>query len=91
MFILDICRCFANHVNHSNVCFIEQPGVFGDGTMEYTNLGRTSVQVSKLCLECMNFGWKTDEDREKIDEVVPPGSVVTPYYEADFGPAKYRW
>jgi hypothetical protein len=59
--------------------------------MEYTSLGRTSVQVSSLCLGCMNFGWKTDEDREKIDEPTPPGSVVTPYYEADFGPAKYRW
>lgn len=30
--------------------------------MEYRSLGRTGVQVSPLCLGCMNFGWGTDED-----------------------------
>lgn len=29
--------------------------------MEYTYLGRTGVQVSRLCLGCMNFGTATDE------------------------------
>ncbi len=91
MFILDICFSLSEYGNHSDTRSIEQPDVFEDGTMEYTSLGRTGVQVSRLCLGCMNFGWKTDEDREKIDELVPPGSVVTPYYEADFGSAKYRW
>ncbi len=32
----------------------------------------------------------TDEDRMQIDAVVPPGSNVAPYYEADFGPHPYR-
>lgn len=29
--------------------------------MEYRSLGRTGVQVSPLCLGCMNFGWGTEE------------------------------
>ena len=33
----------------------------------------------------------TDEDRERIDEVAPPGGVITPYYRADFGPHLFRW
>ena len=30
--------------------------------MEYTQLGRTGLMVSKLCLGTMNFGPQTDED-----------------------------
>ncbi|HID10926.1 MAG TPA: aldo/keto reductase [Candidatus Latescibacteria bacterium] len=29
--------------------------------MEYRQLGRTGVRVSKVCLGAMNFGWRTDE------------------------------
>lgn len=29
--------------------------------MDYRTLGRTGVQVSPLCLGCMNFGWGTEE------------------------------
>ena len=29
--------------------------------MEYTNLGRTGLKVSRLCLGTMNFGPQTDE------------------------------
>jgi len=31
-----------------------------------------------------------DEDRQKIDDLVPPGSAVTNYYKADFSSYKYR-
>ena len=30
--------------------------------MEYTNLGRTGLQVSRLCLGTMNFGPETSEE-----------------------------
>ncbi|HEX2109377.1 MAG TPA: aldo/keto reductase, partial [Rubrobacteraceae bacterium] len=30
--------------------------------MEYRNLGRTGVKVSKLCLGCMMFGGRTGEE-----------------------------
>ena len=30
--------------------------------MEYRHIGRSGVQVSCLCLGCMNFGWRTPED-----------------------------
>ena len=29
--------------------------------MQYTQLGRAGVQVSRLCLGTMNFGWHTSE------------------------------
>jgi hypothetical protein len=32
----------------------------------------------------------TDEDRSQIDALVPPGGMVSPFYEADFGPHPYR-
>jgi len=41
------------------------------------NLGALAVQL-------------TEEDNKKVDELVPPGSVVSPFYEADFGPHLYR-
>lgn len=31
----------------------------------------------------------TEEDHIKVDEVVPPGGMVAPYYEADFGPHRF--
>ena len=33
----------------------------------------------------------TTEDRETIDKLAPPGRMVSPFYEADFGPHHYRW
>lgn len=61
-----------------------QPGItspiIGPRTMEQLedNLGALEVTI-------------TDEDRATIDELVPPGRMVSPFYEADFGPHRYRW
>ena len=62
---------------------MHQPGItspiLGPRTMDHLedNLGALDVTV-------------TDEDRQRIDELVPPGRMVSPFYEADFGPSLYR-
>jgi aryl-alcohol dehydrogenase-like predicted oxidoreductase len=33
----------------------------------------------------------SDEDRKRIDEVIPPGRMVSAFYEANFGPHLHRW
>ena len=32
----------------------------------------------------------TPSDREQIDQLVPPGGMVSPFYEAEFGPHPMR-
>ena len=62
---------------------VQQPGVsspiIGPRTMEQLedNLGALTVT-------------HTDEDRARIDAIIPPGRMVSPFYEADFGPHPYR-
>jgi aryl-alcohol dehydrogenase-like predicted oxidoreductase len=57
----------------------QQPGVtspiIGPRTMEQLedNLGALALKI-------------TDEDRATINDVIRPGTNVTPFYEADFGP-----
>jgi aryl-alcohol dehydrogenase-like predicted oxidoreductase len=43
--------------------------------MKYTDLGRTGVQVSRLCLGCMMFGGRTDEgpSMDMIDHALDQG------------------
>ena len=61
----------------------QQPGVasaiIGPRTAEQLqdNLGAAAVTIS-------------DEDRARIDAIVPPGRMVSPFYEAAFGPHRYR-
>ena len=61
----------------------QQPGVasaiIGPRTAEQLqdNLGAAAVTIS-------------DEDRARIDAIVPPGRMVSPFYEANFGPHRYR-
>lgn len=60
-----------------------QPGVtapiIGPRTMEQLedNLKALEVKLS-------------EDDHKKIEEIVPKGSMVAPYYEADFGPHQFR-
>ena len=62
---------------------VQQPGVsspiIGPRTMEQLedNLGALEVTID-------------DADRARIDELIPPGTMVSPFYEADFGPHIHR-
>jgi aryl-alcohol dehydrogenase-like predicted oxidoreductase len=62
---------------------MHQPGVtspiIGPRTMEQLedNLGALDLEI-------------TDQDRSRIDELVPPGGMVAPFYEASFGPHPHR-
>lgn len=62
---------------------LTRPGVtspiIGPRTTEQLedNLGAPAVEI-------------TEEDAQRVDELVPPGSNVAPFYEADFGPTQYR-
>ncbi len=33
----------------------------------------------------------TDEDKKRVDALIPPGTHTEDYYRADFGPHIYRW
>jgi len=62
---------------------MHQPGItapiIGPRTMEQLkdNLKAVDVEI-------------TDDDRAKVDAIVPPGEHAVPYYEARFGPHVYR-
>jgi aryl-alcohol dehydrogenase-like predicted oxidoreductase len=62
---------------------MQQPGVtspiIGPRTMDQLedNLGALEVVID-------------DADRARIDELIPPGTMVSPFYEADFGPHIHR-
>ncbi len=63
---------------------IHQPGItnaiFCPRTHEQLedNLGAMDVEI-------------TAEDRQQVDELVPPRTLVSPFYQVNFGPGKFRW
>jgi aryl-alcohol dehydrogenase-like predicted oxidoreductase len=50
---------------------------------------RTRAQLED-CLGAVDVRL-TAEDRVRLDAVALPGRVIVPYYEADFGPHRFRW
>jgi aryl-alcohol dehydrogenase-like predicted oxidoreductase len=50
---------------------------------------RTRAQLDD-CLGAVHVRL-TAEDRARLDAVALPGRVIVPYYEADFGPHRFRW
>ena len=62
---------------------MQQPGVTSP------IIGPRTVEQLEDNLEAFNLT-VTEEDRAKIDELVPPGGMVSAFYEANFGPHPYR-
>ena len=62
---------------------INQPGItspiIGPRTMEQLEDNLTAAAIDL-----------TDADREAIDQIFPPGRMLSPFYNADFGPHQYR-
>jgi aryl-alcohol dehydrogenase-like predicted oxidoreductase len=62
----------------------QQPGVtspiIGPRTMEQLEENLKALEISF-----------TSEEIDRIDTIIPPGSRVSPFYEADFGPHPYHW
>ncbi len=54
--------------------------IIGPRTMKQLedNLGAAEIELS-------------DEELARIDEIAPPGQMISPYYNADFGPNLHRW
>lgn len=61
----------------------QQPGITS------SIIGPRTLDQLKDNLQALDFDW-TSEDQEKIDRVVPPGEMVSPFYGADFGPHHHR-
>ena len=63
---------------------IQQPGItspiVGPRTLEQLEDNLRALEIEL-----------TPEDLRRIDEIIPPGTHVAPFYEADFGPSLYRW
>ncbi len=59
--------------------------------------GITSPIVGPRTLEQLEDALKalaitlTPEDLKRIDEIIPPGTHVAPFYEADHGASQFRW
>lgn len=62
---------------------VQQPGVtspiIGPRTMEQLGDNLKALEVTI-----------TDADRAKVDELIAPGQMVSPFYEANFGPHPHR-
>lgn len=63
---------------------IQQPGItspiIGPRTLAQLEDNLTACDVSL-----------SRENLQRIDEIIPPGTHVAPFYEADFGPSLQRW
>jgi aryl-alcohol dehydrogenase-like predicted oxidoreductase len=62
----------------------QQPGITS------AIIGPRTLAQFEDCMGAMDVQL-TAEDRARLDAAAPPGQVIVPYYEADFGPHRFRW
>jgi len=63
---------------------VQQPGVTSP------IIGPRTMDQLEDNLEALNVTL-TEQDYAAIDALVPPGRMVSPFYEAEFGPHLFRW
>ncbi len=52
-------------------------------------IGPRTMEQLEDNLKALGVGW-TAEELAAVDKIVPPGEMIAPFYEADFGPHSYR-
>jgi aryl-alcohol dehydrogenase-like predicted oxidoreductase len=62
----------------------QQPGVTSP-IIGLRTLGQLEEQLGAMDVNI------AEEDRVRLDAVAPPGRALVSYYEADFGPHRFRW
>ncbi len=63
---------------------VQQPGITSP------IIGPRTLEQLEDALAALDIAF-TPEDLKRIDEIIPPGTHVAPFYEAKFGPSLHRW
>lgn len=63
---------------------VQQPGVTSP------IIGPRTLEQLEDALKALDVTF-TSEDLKQIDEIIPPGTNVSPFYEAEHGASQYRW
>ena len=63
---------------------VQQPGVTSP------IIGPRTIEQLEDALKALEFTF-TPEDFKRIDEIIPPGTHVSPFYEAEHGASQFRW
>jgi aryl-alcohol dehydrogenase-like predicted oxidoreductase len=63
---------------------VQQPGVTSPIT------GPRTLDQLEDAIKSLEITF-TPEDLKRIDEIIPPGTHVSPFYQANHGPSLYRW
>lgn len=63
---------------------VQQPGITSP------IIGPRTLEQLEEALKALEISF-TPEELTRIDEIIPPGTHVSPFYEAEHGPSQFRW